>query len=86
MHSLEWPPAFEEVLRRHLPLCNGVIRPDVALADLGLNSLGTVGLVMDLEDSLNISMPDDVLVAETFQSAKALRGVVTDLLKERSRS
>jgi acyl carrier protein len=53
------------ILRRHLPLSNGAVAPDVPLADLGLDSLATASLVMEMEDSLGISIPDDVLTPET---------------------
>jgi acyl carrier protein len=49
------------------------------LSDLGLNSLGTVRLVMDIEDTLGISIPDELLVMETFASAEALWSVIAGL-------
>jgi acyl carrier protein len=83
---MEWSPEFDEILRRNLPLCTGDVEPDVALADLGLDSLGTVSLVMELEDGLEVSIPDDVLVVETFLTGRALWEVISRLVKEKAHS
>jgi len=81
-----WPSMFEEILRGHVPLANGAIPPETALADLGLDSLGTVSLIMELEDRLGISIPDELLVPETFQTAAALWAAVSELTKEQANS
>jgi acyl carrier protein len=80
LSDTHWPAAFEEILARHLPLAEGDVPRDAALSDLGLDSLGTVSLVMELEDSLDISIPDELLVAETFQTAATLWAATSDLL------
>lgn len=77
----QWPAEFEEILQRHLPLSDGPIDGSALLADLGLDSLGTVSLVMELEDSMDIAIPDDLLVAETFTSADSLWAAVSSLLE-----
>lgn len=78
--TVEWSPPFDTILRRHLPLSDGPVPPDAILADLGLDSLATVSLVMELEDSFGVSIPDDVLVPDTFRTADALWQVITALL------
>lgn len=84
MSGTAWPSNFEEILRGHVPLANGDIPPDAVLADLGLDSLATVSLIMELEDSLRISIPDEALVSETFRTAAALWAVVSDLMDGRT--
>ncbi|MFG2607168.1 phosphopantetheine-binding protein [Streptomyces sp. NPDC048514] len=73
---------FETLLRAHLPLAapDSALSPDASLTDLGLDSLGTVGLLVDLEQEFGITVPDDALSGETFATAGALWGVVERLL------
>jgi acyl carrier protein len=80
MSTTEWSPAFEAILARHLPLADGSIDPHALLADLGLDSLGTVSLVMALEDELDVAIPDELLVVETFRTATELWAAVAGLL------
>lgn len=80
MYDHDWPESFEGILRRHLPLIDGrELNADVRLADLGLDSLGMVGMVMDLEESFAITIPDDLLAQETFASAASLWAVISKL-------
>lgn len=80
MPATQLPPEFEAILLQHLPLIESVPMPDEPLADLGLDSLGTVRLVMAIENALNVSIPDDLLIPETFATASALWKVVGGLL------
>lgn len=77
-------PEFDAILLQHLPLGEGSIDGTARLADLGLDSLGTVSLVMELEERLDISIPDDMLIPETFASADALWAVVSGLVNAAS--
>jgi acyl carrier protein len=62
------------VLRRHLKSVDGAqaIPMDQRLEELGLDSLGAVNLLLDLEDSFTISFPDSLLTEETFRTASNL--------------
>lgn len=75
-------PEFEAILQRYLPLSEAGFSLDTPLEDLGLDSLGTVRLVMAIENGLRISIPDNRLIPETFATANALWKVISDLLKE----
>jgi acyl carrier protein len=63
-----------------------VLRPDIVLTDLGLDSLGAVALMLDLEDELGITFPDSSLAAGTFHTVGSLWSVVADLLDPRHES
>jgi len=67
-------PNFETVLRRHLTHLDDAspVPPDVPLKDLGLNSMQAVELVFDLEDELDLTLPDEAMTAETFATADRL--------------
>ena len=77
-----WSAQFEALLRPYLrelsddqPLLAG--KP---LADLGLDSLSTVSLLIGLEQNLCVVFPDEKLTAETFETAGVLWSVVVELL------
>lgn len=73
-----WPEEFEKLLRSYLPLlrADGPLAPTVPLADLGLDSLSTVGLLVDVEDAFGVQLPDDALTPDTFATAASLWSVV----------
>jgi acyl carrier protein len=54
----------------------GTLGPDARLRALGLDSMGTVDLLVDLEDAYGISIPDARLTPETFETPAALWDVV----------
>jgi acyl carrier protein len=68
-----------EILRRNLPPHDEPIEPSMPLSDLGLTSIGMVGIVMELEDALDVSIPDELVVVETFASADTLWNAVAGL-------
>ena len=67
-------PTFEAVLRRHLKqaAAEQPLPPDASLKDLGLDSMQAVELVFDLEDELDVLLPDEAMTAETFATAARL--------------
>ena len=77
----KWPSDYEQLLRAYLPM----LPPDAALpanrrlTELGLDSLSTVGLLVELEDKLGVEVPDQALTAETFETAESLWAVLVTL-------
>lgn len=88
MASREWPTSYEDVLRPHLPLLTGEseLETNVSLADLGLDSLGTVSLLVQLEETFDVMIPDELLIAESFSTPGTLWSVIDDLRKGADRS
>jgi acyl carrier protein len=82
-----WPPAFESTLRAHLPGLEPSERLDgeVQLVQYGLDSMGTVTLLVDLESALDVQFPDEALVPETFDTAALLWEQTRRLLPESDR-
>jgi acyl carrier protein len=75
-----WPKRFEEILRHHLPLSDGItIAADRALSDLGLDSLAIVGLVFDLEEAFAVVFPDALVSPDTFATAGSLWRAIAGL-------
>ena len=50
------------------------------LAELGLDSMGAVGLLLDLESAFSIAFPDEMLVPETFRTVGSLRDAIESLV------
>ncbi len=77
---------FEECLRRHLRSAKpDPINYDVELAQLGLDSMTAVAVLLDMEKTFNIRFPDDMLVEGTFRTAGKLKEAI-QLLRERQAS
>ncbi|MDI5961188.1 acyl carrier protein [Streptomyces sp. SL13] len=74
MREAPWPPEFEKLLRANLPLldADAPLDPGLNLADHGLDSLATVGLLMDLEELLGVTIPDELLEQTSFQDPLAV--------------
>ncbi len=53
-----------------------------SLGKLGLDSMAAVNLLFDLEQALDIKIPDELLTAETFETAAALEKTVRPLVKK----
>ncbi|MEV4690567.1 phosphopantetheine-binding protein [Micromonospora echinospora] len=81
MTTAQWPEQFDAILRAHLPLLEATepLLPDVALADLGLDSLATVTLLLELEDEFGVTIPDELLNENTFATPQQLWLVLTTL-------
>lgn len=72
------------VLRRHLVFLGpGEPLPaDARLRELGLNSMGAITLLLDLEQTFGVVIPDELLVAETFESRATLEAALASLIVE----
>ncbi len=76
---------FEQCLRRHLRLAKpDSINYDVELAQLGLDSMTAVAVLLDMEKTFNIRFPDDMLVEGTFRTAGRLKETVQLLLERQA--
>lgn len=71
-------------LRPHLRLLepDQPIPPAGDLGELGLDSMGAINLLLDLEQALGIKIPDAALTAETFETAAALEQAIRPLLAQ----
>ena len=52
---------------------------DDDLASAGLDSMGAIDLLIEIEEHFGIVIPDDRLVPETFATPRALWGVIREL-------
>lgn len=85
--SPQWNDSYEQLLRRYLPLlAAGVeLRPDASMTALGLDSMETIRLLIEVEDVFGVSVPDELLTAEMFATPGALWQVVVELSAQENR-
>jgi D-alanine--poly(phosphoribitol) ligase subunit 2 len=55
---------------------------DDSLFDLGLDSFGSVQLMLALEERFNIEFPDDLLNRKSFSTIRAIREAVSSLVRQ----
>lgn len=81
MRTVTWPAGFEESLRAHLPLLpeDSPVTADLSMAAHGLDSLGTVSLLLALEERYSVSVPDELLNAALFATPGRLWAVFAQL-------
>ncbi|MFI6499684.1 phosphopantetheine-binding protein [Nonomuraea typhae] len=70
---LEIPYEFQRILRPHLPYADaGDFSARDELAGLGLDSMGVVQLLVDIENGYAVALPDDILDEDTFATVGSL--------------
>jgi len=70
-------PAYVTIVRRHLRfLGDGDLSPDQPLDELGLDSMGMLALLFDVEDAYGVTIPEDDMLRETFRTARTLWSAV----------
>ncbi|WP_320065730.1 phosphopantetheine-binding protein [Micromonospora sp. RTGN7] len=75
------PRSFQETLLPHLPYAEGgELAPTDDLAALGLDSMGVVQLLADLEDRYGLELPDERLTEETFATVGSLWTTVAEFV------
>ena len=76
-----WSEPFERAVRGHLHYLprDVALEPDAPLRDLGLDSLGAVDLLADLEAGFGVRFTDEALDLDTFSTAGTLWTTLSSL-------
>ena len=71
-----------ELVRRRLKYLprEAVLDPNALLKDYGLDSAAAIDLLLDLEDTFGVMMPDEYLTSETFATLNSLQSAVLPLV------
>ena len=74
---------LNSILSKHLNLDDGAqpLVMDTTLEALGLDSMGAINLLLDLEDSFDIAFPSSLLTEETFRTPQSLAAAVRLLVE-----
>jgi acyl carrier protein len=77
-------PSFAAIVRRHLPLLprQQELAPEDSLGELGLDSMASALLVVELERGLGVRLPEHSLTSATFSTAESLWRVVARSMGE----
>ena len=69
------------VIARHLAAqpAPGDIPDDAPLADLGLDSMRSINLLLELESAFGVTFPDELLSPATFRTAAAVQSAIARL-------
>jgi acyl carrier protein len=76
-----WDERFEALLRRYLHLLETHVplAPNASLTELGLDSMESIRLLIEIEDTYGLDVPDQMLRADTFATPMSLWRVVSEL-------
>jgi acyl carrier protein len=76
---------IQAALRPHLRLLDPdrPIPMNESLGKLGLDSMGAINLLFDLEQAFQIKIPDAILTAETFETGAALEKAIRPLIEQK---
>jgi acyl carrier protein len=76
-----WDERFETLVRKQVGLsADEPLDPDVRVSDLGLDSIGMVNLLVEIEQAFDVVFTDDLLTPSTFVTPGALWRTVSGLL------
>jgi acyl carrier protein len=78
-----WDDEFEQVLRTALPALTE-FTAQTCLREQGLDSLATIDMLLRLEASYDIAIPDSLLTADTFATPGSLWQVVTSVRSDQA--
>ncbi|MBN6053832.1 hypothetical protein JYK22_17965, partial [Nonomuraea sp. RK-328] len=76
----EIPSQFQSLLRAHLPYADAAeLSARDELSGLGLDSMGVVRLLVDIENGYAVELPDELLDESTFATVGSLWQALTTL-------
>lgn len=76
---------YEQVLRKYLPepATEHPIAYDADLGTLGIDSISAINLLLDLEETFEVSFPGSLLTPELFSTVGYLEQTLASLVPER---
>ncbi|MEO0446931.1 MAG: phosphopantetheine-binding protein [Verrucomicrobiota bacterium] len=82
MNESEITEKLKEVVRPHLKFLGKgeAVTEELNFGEAGLDSMASIDLLLDLEQSFSISISDEALTENTFQNLASLNELVADAL------
>lgn len=86
--TVPWDSTFEARLRSRLPYLpeGALLAVDTVLATFGLDSLGMVAFVADVEATYGIRLPDEALVPLNFHTPGSAWAMLSGVLADQYRA
>lgn len=71
-----------EIVRKHLgPAWQAAeVDENAELHSLGMDSMKSISMLLDLEGAFKLTFPDDILIPENYRTLKTLRAMVSSAL------
>jgi acyl carrier protein len=76
-----YSPAVKRVMIRYMPGCAHPddVPDDEPLAAIGIDSLRSIDLLLDLESTFGITFPDEVITADNFSTAARIATTIANV-------
>jgi acyl carrier protein len=75
----------EHVLRKYLIGVQSTepLDDEISLRSLGLDSMKSISLMLELESELGVMIPDQYLIPESYETLRALRAMIDEVTRLR---
>jgi acyl carrier protein len=82
MSPTDLAPKLQEILRPRLRFLQegDAVPMDEDLGKLGLDSMASIDLLMDIESQLGVQIPDEMMTVDTFATVNHLLAVIEKLV------
>jgi acyl carrier protein len=82
MTAADLTPKLQEILRPKLRFltADAAVPMDEDLGKLGLDSMASIDLLMEIEQQLGVQIPDEMMTVETFSTGNHLLAVIEKLI------
>ena len=82
MTPTDLAPKLQEILRPRLRFLkeDDAVPMDEDLGKLGLDSMASIDLLMDIESQLGVQIPDEMMTVDTFATGNHLLAVIEKLV------
>jgi acyl carrier protein len=79
-------PEYLTLVREFLPelAADEPLEPDVPLQQYGLDSMTSISLMLALEETLDLTFPEELLSPESFSTTATLWNTVTEIRRGQS--
>jgi acyl carrier protein len=81
MTAADLTPKLQEILRSKLRFlsADAAVPMDEDLGKLGLDSMASIDLLMEIEHQLGVQIPDEMMTVDTFSTGNHLLAVIEKL-------
>ena len=80
--TADWPQEFDQIMRRYCRFADPVlaIAANSSLTSLGIDSMGLINMIIAIEDTFAVTVPDEMLTSESLRTPGSVWAAVRDLI------